>query len=168
MKSNIAETNNWYVLYTLPNYERKVYTTLRKRMITAFLPLQKDVRQWSDRKKIIEIPLFPNYIFLQTKAKDRFSALEIHGVKRYVSFDGHPVIVPEQDIEIIQRASSADNVKIGQTLVKGDKVTITEGPFIGMTGIFFEKKSSRFGINIQSINMTLFIDINSSFVKESK
>jgi len=157
MKSNIAETNNWYVLYTLPNYERKVYTTLRKRMITAFLPLQKDVRQWSDRKKIIEIPLFPNYIFLQTKAKDRFSALEIHGVKRYVSFDGHPVIVPEQDIEIIQRASSADNVKIGQ-----------EGPFIGMTGIFFEKKSSRFGINIQSINMTLFIDINSSFVKESK
>ncbi|QXU43262.1 UpxY family transcription antiterminator [Pedobacter sp. D749] len=163
MNNSHIENFSWFVIYTFPNYERKVYSSLEKKKITAFLPLQKITRQWSDRKKIMEVPLFPNYIFLKIKETERFAVLDIQGVKYYLSNDGRPIKLSEIEIEQIQRLRGEKEVLISQKLEKGAAVIINSGPFMGMTGILFEKKGkTRFGILIHSMNQTISIVVPST------
>lgn len=169
MNLSFIEPTNWYVLYTLPNYEKKVYSSLEKQKILAFLPLQKVERKWSDRKRIIDIPLFPNYIFVNTPRSKRFKVLDTFGVKYYITRDGQPVVVNEKEIRNIRQILEGPNLDVEQNLVKGDFVTINEGPFKEMQGVIYERKGqTRFCVKIESINQVLSIDVCSTWIKPVK
>lgn len=88
----------WKVLYLYPNYEKKVFNVLTGMKIESYLPLYLVKRKWSDRIKLLEKPLFPNYLFVRPTQQLMYEVLSIHGVVRYVSFDGHPAQVPDQEI----------------------------------------------------------------------
>mgnify|MGYP003389971793 FL=1 len=156
----------WYVVYTHPNFEKKVYNSLQQRDIISFLPLKKMIRQWSDRKKTIESPLFPNYLFVYTTVHDRFKVLEIPGTARYISFNNSPVTITDNEIEMIKKMMTDPHVMI-ENCLEGDAVKITEGPFTGLTGIIFERKGrTRFGVKLNVIKQSISVEFNrSSIVK---
>lgn len=154
------------MLYTLPNYEKKVNITLQKNKISTFLPLYKSERKWSDRKKIIEVPLFPNYIFIEITPAERFKALDTFGVKCFVNCSGRPVLVRDTEISNIRKLLECTSLDIEAKLVEGDHVRICKGPFKDMMGILYEKKGqTKFGVYIESINQVLSIDVCSSWLK---
>ncbi|ACU02770.1 UpxY family transcription antiterminator [Pedobacter heparinus] len=164
---NAQQEKNWYVVVTYPNLERKALLNLLKNNFIAFLPLQKVQRKWSDRKKTIEIPLFPNYLFININEKDRFEALDIYGVKRYVTFGGRPAFISETDILNIKRIVESVDLYIEHSLVKGDAVKIIGGPFKDMIGILFKKSGqARFGIRVESMNQTLSIEICHTLIRK--
>lgn len=163
---NAQLKKNWYVLVTYPNLEKKAYSNLLKNSFVAFLPLQKIQREWSDRKKTIEVPLFPNYLFININEKDRFGALNIYGVKRYITFSGRPASISESEILNIKRILECSDLFIEPSLVKGDTVKIIGGPFKDMTGVLFKRTGqTRFGIRVESINQMLSIEICNTLVK---
>lgn len=163
----IEEYSSWHVIYTYSGFEKKVNNVLLKNKFNTYLPLQKVARQWSDRKKIVEVPLFPNYIFVQTSAKRRFDILNIQGISHYVAFNKRPVCVSDEEIGAIRTIMIEPEVAVEKYIDEGHLVRLTEGPFIGLKGIVFEKKGKkRIGIKIESINQILSIEVCESSIEK--
>src|SRR5579864_6957206 len=86
---------NWYALYTAPRHEKSVIRQIEPRGIACFLPLYRSVRRWKDRRKELELVLFPGYVFVRMALRDRLRVLQLPGAVRIVSFNGKPVALPE-------------------------------------------------------------------------
>jgi transcriptional antiterminator RfaH len=128
---------NWYAVYTKPRAEKKLHTNLVDKNITSFLPLRKELKLWSDRKKWIEQPLLPSYIFVQVDASERFDVLNTPGAVRYISFEGRPTAIPDNQIVSLQQLISANpkNIEVDYSFIKrGDRVEVTSGPLRGIAG----------------------------------
>jgi len=154
----------WLVLYTLPQKEKKVYLELIKREFEVFLPLHNVVRQWSDRKKTLSVPLFPNYIFVKTDQREMWSALKIQGALRYISFGGAPAVVGELEIELVKKLLyhnvAIKNEESFDFYQRGEKVKVKEGPFKGFEGEILERKSTtRLYLQLLTINRIVSIDV---------
>ena len=123
----------WYVVYTKSNYEKKAYDTL-KNELEVFLPMKKTIKQWSDRKKTIESPLFKSYIFVYlNNEKEKLIALKANGVYSYITIQGKPAIVTEAEIKSIKLfIGELSGVELAPfDLCKGQKRKINFGPFSG-------------------------------------
>jgi len=94
-KVNNAE-EKWYAIYTRPRAEKQVYQRLTESGVETYLPMQKTIRQWSDRKKIVEKPLLSSYLFVKTKPKSFPVVYKVFGVVKFVSFEGQPVPIPHR------------------------------------------------------------------------
>jgi transcription antitermination factor NusG len=156
----------WYVAHTIPRYEKKVYNELVKKQVEVYLPVQKVYRQWSDRVKKIEVPLFPSYVFIKGSEPNRQSTLRTKGVLTFVSFDGKPAQVCDRDINIIKNLEN-EALEVEQGLVEGSLVRIIRGPLAGFEGILFSKKGKhRFGVRIDTINHSLSLEVPISILDE--
>ena len=93
----------WYALYTRSRHEKKVDYQLREKGIESYLPLQRVLRKWSDRKKWVEEPLFRCYVFVHVDPANRLRALQTFGVVRFVTFSDEPAVVRDDEIENIRR-----------------------------------------------------------------
>ena len=157
---------NWYVVYTYPKKEQKIYTDLIRQKVTTYLPLHKVVRRWSDRLKELTVPLFPNYIFVQICDNQRVNVLRVAGVSRFIAFDGRPTIISDEEIEMIRRLENAP-VEVEPHLINGDRVQIMQGPFAGLEGVLFKKQGKeRFGLRLDGLRQVLSIDICESLLKK--
>lgn len=161
---HLSVNPNWYVLYTYPNFEKRIRKTLVEKDISVYLPLQKTVRQWSDRKKEIEVPLFPNYIFVNISEKERISVLSTPGVVKFLSTSGKPCVVSDEEISSIQIILEHNDKQLDliveNGLAPGDRVRVTDGPLNGLEGILSEKKGKkRFIIMLENIGRYLSIQI---------
>ncbi len=134
MKS--TELIHWFVFYTKPRFEKKIHEKLIAAGLESFLPTIKVLRQWSDRKKWVEEPLFKSYIFAHVNEKGRLQVLQTEGVVRCVSFNGKVAIVPDFQIEYIKKIIShkQESLVVADKLYKGTKVRVISGPLIGMEG----------------------------------
>ena len=94
---------NWYAVYTRPRSEKRVYEQLNDKNVETFLPLVTRTRQWKDRKKKVDMPLFNSYLFVRIDYKDRFPVLQTSGVVKIVTFNGVPAVVPDWQIESLRR-----------------------------------------------------------------
>ena len=159
--------SNWYIVYTYPNLEKRIYNDLIKKNVEAYLPLHHVIRQWSDRKKELEVPMFPNYLFINFEERERFKLLKIAGVLKIITFDGKPAILSDEEIENIRKFEQLE-FEVEPHLVQGDDVLIVEGPFTGLTGKLFSKMGRhRLGVRIQSISQTLSIEVALSSVRKT-
>ena len=127
----------WHVLYTKPRNEKKVTVRLGEAGYTVYCPLIKTVHQWSDRKKKVQIPMFPSYIFIYINEKNRQLPLRDPGVMKYVYYAGHPAIIRDIEVNAIREIENAGSeIRVeGSGFEKGQFVEIPQGPFKGMTGI---------------------------------
>lgn len=151
--------SNWYVIYTIPNLEKKIHCELQKKNIRAYLPLQRVIRQWSDRRKELHVPMFPSYVFINTTDKDRSDLYGINGVLKFITFNGKPAVVSDDEISNIMRFESTA-FDVEPNLVQGDNVIIVNGPFTGLQGKLFSKRGKqRFGIRLRSINQSLSLEV---------
>src|SRR5271156_5983597 len=97
---------NWYALYTCPRHEKCVAQQSEQRSISCFLPLYRSVRRWKDRRKELELALFPGYVFVRIALADRLRVLHLPSAVRLVSFNGQPAALPEAEIDGLRQRLS--------------------------------------------------------------
>ncbi len=166
--AGVTREKQWFALYTRARAEKKVFDELQKVGIAAFLPLIKKERKWSDRKKIIDAPLFNSYVFVSVDVHDYYQALNVYGAVRFVTFEGKPVPIPEKQIQAIRRyiddpLSADDQAAVLET---GQMVTIKSGPMEGLIGqlVGFRNKT-RLMVHIDAVGQTICVHIERSKVK---
>lgn len=161
------EETQWYAVYTKAKHEKKVAEGLAERQISSFLPLRRILSKWKDRRKLIELPLFPGYIFVDIDLKDRIRVLRTPGVVRMVGFqDGKPVPIPREQIHAIMRFLEENaNLEPYPYLEIGNRVEIIRGSFRGIRGILVRKKKGyRFVISVDLIRQSAAIEIDAEDV----
>lgn len=143
---NGAEQPRWYALHTRCNHEKRVAAELKERGLYVFLPLIRDARRWSDRRKIVEMPLFSCYVFLRiaVTAPTRIIALQAPGVLSFVSFNTGPAAIPDAQIEAVRTALAGRASCSPYTFLKvGQKVRIRGGSLDGVEGILVGRNGDR-------------------------
>lgn len=126
----------WYVIYTKPRNEKKVADRLKHIGVDVYCPMITMVKQWSDRKKKVEMPLLNSYVFVNLNEKDRELVFQVSGVVRYLFWLGKPAIVREEEIEALQDGLKETIQSFEVSAIKiGDMLPIPTGPFQGKEGI---------------------------------
>ena len=148
---------HWYAACTLPRHEKCVAQQLRQKGLDHFLPLQREAHRWKDRRKIVEVALFPGYVFVRMALKEQLAVLQMASVARLVSFQGRPSALSDDEIEAL-RKGLAENLRVEPHayLSVGKRVRIIGGPLAGVAGILVRKK--------QSVRLVLSIDMIMSSV----
>ena len=147
---------DWFVLYTKPKKERKIVADLLAIGINAYCPTIIETRQWSDRKKKVEVPLIPNYIFVQLPESERDAVFVVPGIIRYLFWLQKPAKVLDKEIAVLKGWISEDpfHVKL-QQLKPGDTYTITEGCFKDKKGIVHEVNAHRLQIILDGLGIKI-------------
>ncbi|SHJ12221.1 transcription antitermination protein nusG [Tangfeifania diversioriginum] len=159
----------WYAIYTKANNEKKVFDRLKEENIECYLPLKKTLRQWSDRKKWVDLPLFRCYVFVKVSYIEYFRALRIPGVVYYVSFGGEPQSIPNNQIEyikaIVQQTEKEIEVNY-KNIRKGSECEVLVGPLKGIKGeVVRISGQSRLLIRLASMGVSLNVNISKDEIK---
>ena len=147
----------WYAVYTKPRWEKKVAIALEAKRIEYYCPLNKVIKQWSDRKKTVLEPLFKSYVFVQVKEKEKWDLLNIHGIVNYVHWLGKPARIRESEIETVKRflhEFSAVEV-VDEDSAIHSKVKIKHGVLMNYHGILMEVSGNRASVKIESMGVQL-------------
>lgn len=157
----------WYVLYTKPKSEKMVAESLKDAHFEVYCPTIKEVRQWSDRKKKVEVPLFTSYVFIRLRESDRAKVFEFPGVLRYLYWLGKPAIARDEEIEIIKDWLNNDDYedfKIGN-ISMGDCVKIKSGPLKDREGIIQEIGAKRLRLVLRNLGITINVRIKDLYLQ---
>jgi len=158
--SNVAEVTPWYVAYARPRHEKYIAHQLEQFGIQSLVPLYTSVRRWKDRKKYLELPLFPCYVFVQIALQRKLELLRLPGVVDFVSFQGKPVPVLSSEIEALQSLNAATMAHPYPYLQAGRKVRIRRGVLEGVEGIFVRRRGqSRVVLSVSLIQRSVAIEV---------
>jgi len=170
--SKPEEKKYWYAIFTKPRSEKKVFERMEDEGIEAFLPLIKTVRQWSDRKKTVVLPLIPSYVFVSLPEKDLNITLPIQGTVNVLKHLGKPAKIREVEIEnlrILSSNSESKEISNGINVFKGDAVEVVNGPFLGLIATCIkEGNNHRVVVKIDSLGSCFNVNIPLSFLRKIK
>jgi transcriptional antiterminator RfaH len=158
---------SWYALYAKPRSEKKLRDRLVEKGITTYLPLQKQLRQWSDRKKWVEEPIFRGYIFVKASEKDFQSILNTPGTVNFVRFGGKPAQVDASQLEAVHRIINyADHYDVDDIdFAKGEKVRIDFGSLKGIEGEWISWRGhKRVAVQIHQLGRLLAVEVPAAHV----
>jgi transcription antitermination factor NusG len=163
----VSATFPWFALRVRSNYERIAGVHLRDRGCEEFSPTYRTERQWSDRKKQIDLPLFPGYIFCRLNPEDRLPVLTIPGAVGLVGFGKGPSAVPDYEIDAVRRMiGSGLLVAPWPFLGTGQTVLIERGPLAGVEGIVQEiKKTFRLVVSIHLLQRSVCAEVDRTWVR---
>ena len=161
----------WFALYTRSRTEKQVHEQLRSAGFEVYLPLIRTLRQWTDRKKWVEMPLFRSYVFVHITPGEYYDVLNIPGAVRYVTFEGKAVPIPPQQIEAIKQyvSSGQDLPDVDLDILPGARVDITTGPMKGLSGELIRlmgKKKVR--IEIDGLGRYIYLELPASYIRKSR
>ncbi len=151
---------HWFVLYTKPRNEKKVAAQLEKMGLRAYCPLVTEIKQWSDRKKKVETPLIPSYIFIQIDSADRDLVFQVPGVVRYLFWLGKPAIVRDNEISTLKEWVDGNHKIKVEGIQAGDVMKIEIGPFKGQEGIVKEVGENRLQLLLVSVGLKVTLTKN--------
>ena len=170
-KMNTDNAYQWFALYTKARAEKKVHEDLQQKGVEVYLPMRKELRQWSDRKKWIDVPVISSYIFVHIQMDDYRRVFESKGVVSYVSYKGKAVVIPDREIEAMRRTVESNltfNVETS-AIRKGQTITIASGPLKGVTGEVLEVQGARkLFLRISHIGYTLVVNLDDNVEKQGK
>ncbi|SHG27502.1 Transcription antitermination factor NusG [Flavobacterium segetis] len=148
---------NWYVVYTKPKWEKKVAEQLLKSGIECYCPIITQVRQWTDRKKKVQVPLFNSYVFVQLQEAQRNLVFQSSGVVRYLFWLGKPAIVKDEEISVIKKwLEGADgNDVLVESIKIGDTIQLESGPFSKQKAIVQEINKTHYVLVLESLGCVL-------------
>jgi len=161
------ETKKWFAIYTRPRWEKKVAESLSKHRIENYCPLNKVVRQWSDRKKIVYEPLFTSYVFVKVTEKEHLSIRKTPGVINLVYWLNKPAVIPEHEIETIKRfLNEHSTVSLKKTQVNvADRVRIIGGAFSEEEGEVVSVKTKTVKIALPSLGYLMYAEVERTNVE---
>ncbi len=159
----------WYVIYTSARAESKVAERLSLSNIPYFYPTLRKLKQWSDRKKWIEEPLFRSYLFVYINEKQYYEVLNIPGVVKYVSFGGKAAIVSPKEIEqlklLIEGASDLE--VIDDLLLAGETVELIAGPMMGLKGELVEfRGNSKIAVRVDYLEKSILFNVPKNYIRK--
>jgi len=151
----------WLAVYIRPKYERKIIQKLNDKQVEHYCPFTKVVRQWSDRKKVIEVPLFSCYIFVKITDKEMLKVREIDGVINFVYWLQKPAVIKDEEINIIKMfLREYDDVSIEKKhFSKNDTVRITGGPLLFQEGVVKEVFNRTVVVDLPSLGYQMMARI---------
>jgi transcription antitermination factor NusG len=163
------ETRHWYAVYTKPRNEKKLTLLLNGKSIEAYAPLRKTLKQWSDRKKMVEEPLIPSYVFVNIPLSQYYEVLNTPGAVMYIWFSGKPATIPASQIDTLKRLvnSDADVEVTNDHLPEGTKVRISDGALKGLTGeLIHLAGKNKVVIRIDAIDKALMLTISANLLEK--
>lgn len=161
----------WYALYTRSRYEKKARDLLVESGVEAYLPLVKKWRIWSDRKKLVEMPLLPSYLFVRTDVSNYltyYDILNTPGVVRFITFEGKAVAIPDIQISALQRLNSegVDMECMEASPDPGTPVKVVQGPMKGYQGeVVSVGKNKKLVLRLDVIDKCITLNIPLAMVE---
>jgi transcription antitermination factor NusG len=151
----------WFAIYVLSRNEKKVASLLDDQNIENYLPLQKTMKQWSDRKKMVEEPLFKSYVFAHIAEDEKPKVRETKGVLNFVYWLGQPAVIRDQEIEIIKHfLENYENIEVNEFIpVLNSSVKIQSGPMMNQIGKVIKVGKNKVKIIIESLGCSLVADV---------
>ena len=165
------QTMLWYAVYTRSRFEKRLMQLLTAKGIEAFVPLRKVMRQWSDRKRLVEEPIIRSYCFVRVGAKEYFEVLNTAGAVRYIWFSGKPAIIPDRQIEAMKIIAGAglEVECLPDNFQPGVRVNVNAGPLKGLSGELVDiLNKKRVIIRIDHLSQVLTLSISPMQVEIAK
>jgi len=160
----------WYVFYTKSRWEKKVQGYLEKFGFEPFLPLQKVLRQWSDRKKKVEMPLFNSYIFVKDYEHRIRDILQVPGISWNIRHNDKPAVLHQKEFETISRFIDSGlfiETSSVADLEPGDRVKVIDGPLRGAEGYFTGPYSeSKFYVILETIDQVMKVSVDKTLLEK--
>jgi len=159
----VSKMKQWKAVYVNVRHEKKIQQKLQELGIEAYVPVQRQLRQWSDRKKWVDVVLIGGYVFVRVSPEERDRVFEAEGVLNYVRYDGKDATIRDSEIEQIKKfIASGYPVFVEQNTIqplkKGASVKIDSGPFKGLKGeVLRENDTGYIELYIESLNIFLKI-----------
>jgi transcriptional antiterminator RfaH len=163
-----AAEYHWYPVCTLYNAEKKAYEALSAKGIEAYMPLKRELRQWSDRKKWVHEPFIKSYLFVRINQQQQTEVLMTKGIVRFIYFSGKVATMPDRQIaELKLLLANESELEISDHVFeKGEEVVLKAGPLQGLRGeIVSFHSEKRFIIRIDYIGKTVVIQTSALFVE---
>jgi transcription antitermination factor NusG len=159
----------WYAAYTCAQHEKSVATQLDARGLTHYLPLYKTLRRWSDRRKVVHLPLFAGYVFVRMELRNRLDVLQLPGVVRLVGFNAGPIPLEDGEIEGLRQALE-EGVRAEPYpylhLSIGRRVRIVAGPLAGREGVLKRWKGAvRVVLSLELIQSSILVDVDATSIE---
>jgi transcription antitermination factor NusG len=169
MEDNDQRVAQWYAIYTRARHEGAVAKQIARLGYFPFLPKRKILSKRKDRRKIIETPLFPNYLFAKFTPVDFNKILNLPGVVKLLGSSGNPIPIPEEEIESV-RILVKSNLAIEPHpyLREGDKVRIVAGPLKGACGwlLRVEPQRSLLVVSVNILNRSIAVELGDDVVEK--
>lgn len=162
-----AAEAKWYALYTCARHEKQVARQIEQRSISCFLPVYRSVRRWKDRRKELELALFPSYVFVHIAIEDRLRVLQVASAVRFVSFNGHPVPLPDVEVECLMNGLSRGvYAEPHPYLTAGRRVRVRSGPLAGAEGILVRRKDRfRVVLSLELILRAVAVEVDEADIE---
>jgi transcriptional antiterminator RfaH len=155
--------SHWYVLYTRSRAEKKVAETLKKHGFRSYCPTVTTMKQWSDRKKKVQEPLFRSYVFVCATEEERVPILQTPGVMNFVYWLGKPAIVRQNEIDAIgiftQELGLHELPELSLEFEQGDKARVDWGAFKGLEGECIARQGNKIILHIESLGQVIRAEI---------
>jgi len=156
-------SSHWFAIWTRSRQEKVAASRLEAIGIPHYLPLTTELRQWSDRKQRVTLPLFSGYLFVQMNPLDRrnLQVLNVPGVAGFVGNSKGPLPIPDQQVEAIRKVLCEQvECTVLPLLEEGDRVRVVRGALAGLEGRLIRSNSaSRLLISVQAIHKSLSVNI---------
>lgn len=152
-----ADKTCWYVLYTAPRAEKQVKTRIEALGVKCWLPLHRSPRVWSDRVKIVELPLFNSYLFVWCTEPELRNLIRVYGVIRIVYYDGKPAVIRQREIDAIQDFldQAAEHA-----LCPGEEVEILCGAMKHISGKVKKVRKNHLILYLEQLGATVCVKLN--------
>lgn len=157
----------WHAVYVKSRTEKKVAGRLERKGFEVYCPLQTVLKQWSDRKKKVQEPLFRSYVFLKCNAASPLEVLQTPGVVGLVKWLGKPAMIRQEEIDAIRLfLEEYEDVKLqdSRSFREGDSVKVEAGPMTGSYGQVVREKNHRLVLQIEQLGMVISAEVPKSHV----
>jgi transcription antitermination factor NusG len=158
-----ADAEQWFAVHTHARHEKVAEQELRLSGITTFLPLVKEVRNWSDRRKVIELPLFSCYLFVKLVPRndERVRVLRVNGVLKFVGPNGIGIPIPDEQIHAVKTLVEEQLPLCSHPFLKiGQRVRVRGGALTGVEGILVSRgRDCTLVISLDAIQRSLSVRI---------
>lgn len=152
----------WYAAYTKPRWEKKVSKVLEQKGIECWCPLRKIEKQWSDRKKIIEEPLFTSYVFVNIDESEKTPVLMTDGILNFVYFVGKPAVIRDEEIDIIKKYLSEKQASVSvqslNSLDENTRIKVNHGVFMDTTGTVLKGGKKKVFVKLESLDQVMIVE----------
>jgi len=163
IEANIAH-ERWFAVHTHARHEKVVAQEISELGITSFLPLVKQVRQWSDRRKVVEFPVFGCYVFVKLipNHEERLRVLRVNGVLKFVGIHGAGIEIPEEQISAVRTLVEQQLPVCSHPFLKlGQRVRIRSGALNGVEGMLISRNGERtLVVSLDVIQRSLSVQIS--------
>jgi transcriptional antiterminator RfaH len=166
-RKSTTATYKWYPVYTKPRAEKKAWRSLTEKGIEAYLPLKRQQKQWSDRKKWVEEPVIKSYLFVRITEKGLADVLMTRGIARFIYFGGKITSMPDRQVDDLKllMASAFELEITEENLLPGEKIVVKAGPLKGMLGEIVSYRSQKLvALRLEGLGCSIIIHVAASLI----